>query len=294
MKVEEILEENNIRYKPAGKDVLIHCLNPKHEDHNPSLRIDRLTGLYNCFGCGFKGNIFTFFGEAVDKVNIKVLQLKNKISGIVKNELLMPLGTEPFYRPHRGISKETYKTFDAFTHNNYEDRIVFPIRDITGKLQALVGRYAFSDAPPKYLIDPPQAKLPLFPAKPIIYKDSIILVEGIFDVLNLYDKGLENVICGFGKTLGDSDQDKKRSLTLELFIPLKIQGVNKIYILYDAGAIKSSDRLARLLEKLFIVDSIEYPLFIKDKNKDPGNLTKEEVTKLREYIYDKDRNSRQI
>jgi len=285
MNVVELLEKEGIRYTSAGKDVLIHCLNPNHEDNNPSMRIDRITGMMGCFSCGFGGNLFTHFNKSVDTTSIKVIQLKKKIRDITKNELLLPPGKSDFKQNYRGISKDTYKQFEAFTHDNYEGRIVFPISNITGKLIAVIGRYAFSEATPKYLIDPSHVKLPIYPPKPDIYKDSIILVEGIFDVLNLYDKGLTNVVCGFGKSMGETKKRDKRVEVLNKFIPLKIQGVKKIFILYDTGADSSAKKLAFLLSELFITEVVlDFPLF--SKNKDAGDLNKEEVQQLKEYIYE--------
>ena len=53
------------------------------------------------------------------------------------------------------------------------------------------------DQQPKYLNTPPGSKFPLFPiVKPI--QGRIILVEGVFDVINLHDKGLTNAVCCFG------------------------------------------------------------------------------------------------
>lgn len=46
--------------KINGKlDVLGLC--PNHDDTNPSLSINTQTGLFNCFSCGFKGDIFTLY-----------------------------------------------------------------------------------------------------------------------------------------------------------------------------------------------------------------------------------------
>lgn len=284
MQVEDLLTRENIRYTSAGKDILVRCLNPEHTDSNPSMRIDKITGLFNCFSCSFKGNIFTHYDESLDLVNIKALQIKKKIADILKNEVLMPLGTEKFRRKHRGIAGETYREFDVFTHDDWKNRIVFPIRDITGRLIGLLGRYAFSDADPKYLFYPPGADLPLYPPRPPMHKDSVILVEGVFDVLNLWDKGLTNVICGFGKSLGESRKKLKKENNIAKFLPIKIQGVKKIYILYDRGALSSANKLAKLLSDLFIMEVIDYPKFSDEK--DAGNLTQTEVNELKEYIYD--------
>ena len=58
MTVEELLVEEKIQFKVSPADFVVKCLNPEHDDTNPSMRIDKITGVYNCFSCGFKGNIF--------------------------------------------------------------------------------------------------------------------------------------------------------------------------------------------------------------------------------------------
>ena len=63
MTVEELLRQRELYFIPKGADFLVSCLNPEHEDKNPSMRIDQITGIYQCFSCEFKGNIFTYFGE---------------------------------------------------------------------------------------------------------------------------------------------------------------------------------------------------------------------------------------
>lgn len=59
--VEHLLEQYNIKYKDKGSYVVCKCLNPGHDDSTPSLSIRKADGLYNCFGCGFKGNYFTLY-----------------------------------------------------------------------------------------------------------------------------------------------------------------------------------------------------------------------------------------
>ena len=61
MTVEELLQERKIDYKLSPADAIVKCLNPEHDDSNPSMRIDRITGVFNCFSCGFKGNLFNHF-----------------------------------------------------------------------------------------------------------------------------------------------------------------------------------------------------------------------------------------
>ena len=58
LKIMEIADQFGI--KPIGKKLRL-C--PFHQDHNKSLSLSNELGVYNCFGCGAKGNIITFYAE---------------------------------------------------------------------------------------------------------------------------------------------------------------------------------------------------------------------------------------
>ena len=58
----DLLSEKGIKFSVKGQDAIIACLNPEHDDNNPSLRVDRVTGIMHCFSCGFKVYLFTYFG----------------------------------------------------------------------------------------------------------------------------------------------------------------------------------------------------------------------------------------
>jgi hypothetical protein len=81
-----------------------------------------------------------------------------------------------------------------------QDRIIFPIRDITGKTVVYVARHTLSNGNPRYINYPSKMQIPLFPPQIPSGHKSWVLVEGIFDMLNLYDKGLKNVTCTFFPT----------------------------------------------------------------------------------------------
>ena len=277
MKVDELLQEKRIDYKVSGRDYVVKCLSPDHEDSNPSMRIDNITGVFNCFSCGFKGNLFTHFGAAANFLEIKRQKLKTSIeekrSASVGFEF--PKGFQPYEGNWRGIQPETYKHFDAFMHHDsqFNGRIVFPIRDITGKVVAFNGRHMTMTEIPKYLIYPPQAKLPLYPsnAKPI--KGKVILVEGIFDMINLWDKGLTNAICCFGTKNVDID---KLSI-------LKMQNIAGVDIMFDgdeAGQNAAED-LKVMAEKVGLI-----PRNVNlGSNIDPGGLAEVKVSSLRDRLY---------
>ena len=49
MTVEELLVERRVHFKQSPADFIVGCLNPEHDDSNPSMRIDRITGIYTNF-----------------------------------------------------------------------------------------------------------------------------------------------------------------------------------------------------------------------------------------------------
>jgi len=55
LKITEMADEFGI--KPLRRKLRI-C--PFHEDKDPSLSLSNEKGVFNCFGCGVKGNIITF------------------------------------------------------------------------------------------------------------------------------------------------------------------------------------------------------------------------------------------
>jgi DNA primase len=120
---------------------------------------------------------------------------------------------------------------------------------------------------------PAGAKLPLFPVvQPI--KGCILLTEGIFDVLNLHDKGLTNVMCCFGV----------KNVTEEKLEVLSVSGVDQVDIFLDndeAGQ-KGSEKIKELCEKVGLASR---NIAFGDKNLDAGALVQTQVDKLRTRLY---------
>lgn len=270
---------------PSGHDYLIKCLNPEHNDSNPSCRVHKDTGAVHCFSCGFKAkSIFEYFGILSSHTFIKVAKLKEKLAQlkIDKDGLEFPPVAIPYTHSFRGISADTLKCFEAFylpgesnQFKGFEDRIIFPIKDITGKIVMFLGRHTLSQGNPRYLNYPSGVSIPLFPPKVDKGSSSIVLVEGIFDFLNLYDKGLTNAVCVFGTNTLQKDTKNK-------LLPYKMQGVSKIYLMFDgdeAGRI-SAKKLKPLIEELEFVCEI---IGLEDDS-DPGELSQEYVNSIKEYI----------
>lgn len=273
-----LLASKGIPFMPSGKDFLISCLNPDHDDRNPSLRVDKVTGIAHCFSCGWKRNLFKHYGLFTNTTPIRVQKLKEKIVEIRESavDVPVPAGHTPFTQSYRGISAATYKHFEAFYTSEVpklEDRVVFPIKDTAGRTTAFIGRHTLSSGNPKYLVYPSGKPLPCYPS--IVESGStIVLVEGIFDMLNLYDKGMRNAVTMFGT-------QSLKSAIKEKMLPFKIQGVTKVFLMLDgdnAGRAAAKELKPLLEQENFTVEIIELP-----DDQDPGELDQASVDSIKEY-----------
>jgi len=276
----ELIQKNGLEYKVSGRDYLIRCLNPEHPDTNPSFRVDRVSGIAHCFSCGFKTNIFKYYGVFSNPIPIKIAKLKEKLEELktMSTGLELPVGATAYTKTFRGISAQTLKRFEAFYTHQVEklvDRIIFPIKDITGKTQVYVARHMLSNGNPRYVNYPSKVQIPVFPPQVPQGGHSLVLVEGIFDMLNLYDKGLQNVVCTFGTNTLQNETKLK-------LLPFKAQGITHIYILFDGD--EAGEKAAQVMKPLieaceFIVEIITLP-----DGTDPGELDQENVDSIKEYI----------
>ena len=274
MTVEELLASRDVYFIPKGADCLVSCINPEHNDRNPSMRIDRITGIFQCFSCGYKGNIFTHFGEKANHLQVRRELLKKTIREKRSESigLSFPRNAVPYLGNWRDIKPETYKKFEAFQHHDpdYVGRVVFPVRDISGRIVAFNGRHT-TGGTPKYMISPTGAKMPLFPiVEPI--QGTVILVEGIFDMVNLHDKGLENAVCTFGTK--NINEEKLRMLS--------IQGVDRVDIFFDGD--DAGQDASKVVQEMCGRVGLTHRN-IHFKNTDPGALPSGSVQKLKSKLY---------
>ncbi len=276
----ELLKKKEVPFSISGRDFVVKCLSPDHDDSSPSCRIDKVTGATHCFSCGFKCNIFKFFGIVGAQRSVKIAKLKEKLKDLYSdtNGLDMLEGAVPYTKMFRGISKKTLTKFGAFYTNieeKLQDRLFFPVTNVRGKIQVFVGRHLMSQGNPRYLNYPSGIEMPLFPCMLETKGNSLVLVEGVFDMLNLYDKGLYNVACAFGTTTLQSNTAAK-------LLPFKTQGVSTIYLMFDGDepGQTAMKKLKPVLEELeFLVETITL-----EEGTDPGDLDQENVDSIKAYI----------
>lgn len=278
-----LIQKNGLAFTTSGRDYLIRCLNPEHPDTNPSLRIDKVSGSFHCFACGFKGNLFKYYNVFTSQTPIKIARLKEKLNELktFNTELDMPPGSIPYTRKFRDISVATLREFGAFYTNleeRLQDRIVFPIKDITGKTVVFVARHVMSNGNPRYINYPRGISMPLFPSAAPTGAKSIILVEGLFDFLNVWDKGLKNVVCCFGTNTLQKDLKQK-------LFPFKAQGIQKIYLMFDGDT--AGQRAQEQLKPEIEQEGFQTELIVLPEGLDPGDLSQEYVNSILEYTVDK-------
>lgn len=281
MTPEEILLEEKISYFKKGNDLIIKCLNPEHEDNNPSMHVNSQTGVFHCFSCNAKGNLYTRFNKVVNTLNIKAQSILNMISKIKIDTYSIPEDADPFLEDYRNISAETFKHFEVFKTINgldgkFKGRLILPITNYKGNIVSFMGRLQHSDIKPKYLAYPHGKSLPLFPSAVNIKGSTLVLVEGMFDLFNLYDKGLHNVITSFGLLSASKPKELK-----EKILPYKMAGVNKLIILYDGDT--PGNEAARQLQEA-LIDYIKVEIITLKDGFDPGSLSQRAVTALIDKI----------
>ena len=288
MDVKEILDSKGIEYISKGRDYSVRCWNPEHEDSNPSMNIDKITGVFNCLSCGYKGDIYNVYNINKEKlINIKIEKVLTMIRDLLSTKSI-PIPDDAVYvnSDFRGISKSTLRKFGAFTTDSIkelEGRTVFPISNIHRDIVGFQGRYTYSDLSPRYKFYPEHMSPPLYPPIVTPIKDSIILVEGILDMINLHDKGLTNAVCTFGTAFGTVKNKEKKRKNLEKLTHYKILGVEKFWIMYDGDTPgrKATEGLMKYASETFTMEE-----FFLEEGQDPGSLTQEEVTKIKEIIYE--------
>jgi DNA primase len=278
--VQELLDKKKIYYTEKGEDYLVHCIAPDHDDSHASLRIDKMTGMFHCFSCGYKSTIFQHFGEYQSKTYDLLAEVSREIDNIMVETtgLEIPLSAVQFDEDFRGIKAEVMKEFRSFTHTDPEfiNRVVFPVPDITGKILGFIGRYTHSNASPKYRVVPAGAKLPIYP---IPKSDHVVFVEGLFDAINLIDKGITNACSLFGT------HNLSLRNAAEKLAPLQASGVVRVFMLLDSDSAgkAATEKIRTIIETT--TDLVVYDIsdFLED-GQDAGDLSQDEVDFLAKYI----------
>ncbi len=185
------------------------------------------------------------------------------------------------YLTNRGLTPETIQFFDlryapqGLSEKNIKDfpgRIIIPIRSIDNKLLGLSGRLATDDKKTikkygkykhLYSFQRNSVLYNVNYAFPYIKKSkAVILVEGFFDAIDLWQKDIKNVVAVMGN-----------SITIQQVQDL-LPYLNKVYVCFDGdkGGRDGARKVAKVLGRLCSVYDVRLP-----EGKDPDELSKTEL-----------------
>ena len=283
MNMIDVLDQHGLKYEKTNNptEVVLQCTSGNHADNRPSMMYNLDKDIFHCWSCGFKGTKRKFLqsiGINTDipfdsKQPFKIQKLKDKLNEIIyEDNMVMPEDARPVNGTFKNISSDTLKNFNAFFTEKLglEDYVCFPVSQF-GKIRFIEGRNRFTKSEkPKYYRRPGKARSAdmLYPLDKIKDKSHLILVEGIFDMLNMWDKGYENTVCVFG-----ANNFSKPKLEI-----LDRIGTTFVEILFDgdeAGK-NGARKIADLLEKRFIQSKI----INLAPGKDPGDLSQPELNMI--------------
>lgn len=164
-------------------------------------------------------------------------------------------------------------------YDRFHSRLIFPIKDITGKVVGFAGRLIVeSKTSPKY-INSPETKIfskgsllfGLDQAKDEIQNlNEVILVEGEFDMLSSYQAGVRNVVAVKGTSLTERQVDliKRFCETVVLCFDADVAG--------DAAARRSIEMLDKA--------GLNTKVIHLGQNKDPADLIKTNPNSWKEKV----------
>lgn len=190
----------------------VQCLCPFHEDKDPSLSVNVETGLFNCFGCGEKGNAIQFVQKKYG-VGFKEALRRVKEEEGIKSDPESSSGRKP--KSETRNPKSAHLTLDQIKliHNQLmkNEAVLKTFQDKYGLTRVIIEKYFIGYQNEHYVIpievEPGKwtikehkgnqskgAKVSLYPSG-IIKEDLpyIIVAEGEFKALLLNQKGFPAV-----------------------------------------------------------------------------------------------------
>ena len=270
---------NIVRVMPNGEHL---ALCPLHDDNDASLFINPMKGAYHCFSGCVKGSgglegLFRKLRPNKD-LNARFLSMfpvvysrKSEVTKLIKDEIdtkSLPLALNNEYLEQRGISNDTVESFDIKYHQ-YFKAVIVPLY-MRGEQVGYVRRNVVTN--PKYLNSPELDRDSLlFPYDKVEPENNkIIVVEGVFDAINAYDKGVKNVVATLGGVISKGQVRLLGSLTRNIILCPD----------NDSAGLRIAERNTAMLSRYGF--NIEYTI-APDGKKDFGDV--KDFSKLQTWSY---------
>ena len=203
---EEIIEHYQLDMTWQGTQWRGPC--PIHHGDNTSSFVITPDRGYHCFACGSGGGMATLLRVLGDDIAADAMesttQLRRDDPPVLPPPApLVPLdASHPYFR-ERGIHEATARYFGMGYRSAppLGKRIVAPIHDLTGRLAGHVGRAVDERVEPRYCFQRGVRRSELlFNLHRVIQMraETVIVTEGIFDTLAVFQIGIPNVVATLG------------------------------------------------------------------------------------------------
>ena len=285
---QEFLEKIGIEVANVnGDEILFKC--PFHDDNTPSASLNTTDLVYNCFVCG--GGTLKFLAkklghsdisEDLKKIPPSIITLERKLFNLMDKKYqeedifesnfikLDNINACPSYLLDR-VKHETIKEFDLHVclsnSSVYNQRIIFPI--YSNNKRGFIARDFTDIKPQKYLFPKNMQKQDYLFGK--MQGDIAIVVEGVFDVMKLWEYGYYSCVSTMGVTIGDKQ--------VEILIE---NGIKDIIIMPDGdeAGMKFVERVGEFKD-IFNIEAMT-----SISGKDPCEMNKSEVDQSYENRWD--------
>ncbi len=304
----------SIPMERKGHDYFGHC--PLHVDETPSFSITPSKNAYYCFSCGRYGRIINFLmqyehlpfhnavakGAALAKINMDTICKSETISRLKRMRILLQKKPpvvheaidEKLYKQYtntpskewidEGIPEDVQRIF-GIRIDHWQNRIVYPVYDIDGRLINVKGRTRYPNYKQmkiaKYINYFRVGTMDYFQGLNITLpyvKESgeIIIFESIKSVMKMYAWGYKNCASAEKHTITDEQ--------ISLLVRLRCN----IVFAFDSDISYSQNDIVDSLNKLkrmtnvYVIEDKENLLGGKEAKNSPADLSKEVWDKLYE------------
>ncbi len=178
-----------------------------------------------------------------------------------------------------GLAK--YKNNKKDTYDVFRARLMFPLKDHLDRVVGFSARALLSNQEPKYINSP---ETPVFHKDQFLYglnlakthikqEKKAIIVEGQFDMISPYQKGVKNIVASMGTALTTRQAGliKRYADTVILMLDSDTAGVT--------AALRGIEAIKMQELNIFVVQ-------LPKKYKDPDELAQESISKLKDLITD--------
>lgn len=275
--LDEVLKQSS-HVRKGGNELVYFCPKCNHHKKKMELCLDENKfGVFNCWVCGFRGNIYTLlkFCNAPTSLRNKLYQLtkdvlKTRHIGQIESEpgevvlpdefhpLSIPVDSPEYknakwYLKQRGVILEDIVRYNIgyCEAGEYEYHVIIPSYDADGKLNFFIGRrYYTEDRGIPY--KKPDISMNIIGFESFInYSEPLILVESPFNMLTIR----RNAISLFGKYPSQ-----------KLYEAMIINHVKKVYVFLDSDARKDAMDICQKLLNLRITSYFVNVVGGKDAN----------------------------